>query len=202
MTVGSEIHPDYADEPLEVGARNLAVAARVGAAAQAFFFVAFFFAFFYLRALDTNGRWNVHHLHPSRAYGIGVLVCVLVSVAATLFGAWSTRSGNANGWRVGAAVAVLAGLAAVVVQCVQYTNLGFGAGRRELRERLHRLDDPAHGQRARGRLLALDSPRRKVSGRRGRTPELIRPSAEALALYWGVLGLIEVTAFVLLYVVA
>ena len=201
MTVGTEIHPDYADEPLEVGERNLAVAARIGAAAQAFFFVAFFFAFFYLRALDTNGRWNVHHLHPSRAYGIGVLVCVLVSVAATLFAARSTRSGNASGWRVGAAVAVLAGLAAVVVQCVQYTNLGFGAG------------DGSFASVFVGWTILLTVNVLAVVywlwillaeslGRVGRTPELIRPSAEALALYWSVLGLIEVTAFVLLYVVA
>jgi heme/copper-type cytochrome/quinol oxidase subunit 3 len=130
-----------------------------------------------------------------------VLVCVLVSVAATLFGARSIRSGNASGWRVGASVAVLAGLAAVVVQLVQYTNLGFGAG------------DGSFASVFVGWTVLLTVNVLAVVywlwillaeslGRVGRTPELIRPSAEALALYWSVLAVIEVTAFILLYVVA
>jgi heme/copper-type cytochrome/quinol oxidase subunit 3 len=96
---------------------------------------------------------------------------------------------------------VLAGLAAVVVQLVQYTNLGFGAG------------DGSFASVFVGWTVLLTVNVLAVVywlwillaeslGRVGRTPELIRPSAEALALYWSVLGVIEVTAFILLYVVA
>src|SRR5438876_9333327 len=65
-------------------ARNIKVASRIWAASQAFFFVAFFFAFLYLRALNTNGLWRgwlPHHPTPSLAYGVAILICVLASAA-------------------------------------------------------------------------------------------------------------------------
>src|SRR2546422_11683133 len=108
---GAEIHPDYALEHVGVGERNLAIATRLAAAGQAFFFVAFLFAFFYLRALNTAGRWNLHHLHPSRAYGIAILVCVLGSVGGTWLAAWSARASNPQLWRVGSGGAILLALA-------------------------------------------------------------------------------------------
>jgi hypothetical protein len=95
MTSGTEVRPEYAFEDVAVGDRNLIVATRLGAAAQAFFFVSFLFAFFYLRALNTDGRWNHHDLQPSRAYGTAILVCVLGSVAGTGCG------GSACWWRSG-----------------------------------------------------------------------------------------------------
>ena len=45
-------------EPPELIARNLYVGARIWAASVAFFFIAFLFAFFYLRALNSNGIWS------------------------------------------------------------------------------------------------------------------------------------------------
>src|SRR5437899_11124880 len=65
-------------------ARNIKVASRIWAASQAFFFVAFFFAFLYLRALNTNGIWRGwphHHPHPSLAFGIAILICVVGGAA-------------------------------------------------------------------------------------------------------------------------
>ena len=56
MSSGADIHPEYALEDVAIGARNALIMARLGAAAQAFFFVAFLFAFFYLRALNGHGR--------------------------------------------------------------------------------------------------------------------------------------------------
>src|SRR5438045_2663841 len=68
-------------EPIEVSERNLAVAGRLAGAAAAFFFVAFLFAFFYLRALNSDGNWNQHHLQPPWGWGVAVLV-----------GAWRGRT--------------------------------------------------------------------------------------------------------------
>ena len=48
--------PYVADpDEAELLVRNVRVGSRIWAAAQAFFFMAFLFAFFYLRALNSNG---------------------------------------------------------------------------------------------------------------------------------------------------
>ena len=201
MAGGVEIHPDYALEETTVSERNLAIATRLGAAAQAFFFVAFLFAFFYLRALNTDGRWNEHHVHPSRAYGVAILVCVLASIAASGLAAWSLRAPNAARWRAGSGAALLLALAAIGLQCAQYANLGFGPGDGSF---------PSVFVGWTGLLAVnvlavvywLTTLLAETLRPLGRSLELVRPSAEALALYWGVLGLIEVVSFILLNVVA
>src|SRR5438034_10285600 len=74
---------DDVEQP-DVLARNIRAGSRIWAASQAFFFLAFFFAFLYLRALNTNGLWRgwpPHHPTPSLAYGVAILICVLASAA-------------------------------------------------------------------------------------------------------------------------
>jgi heme/copper-type cytochrome/quinol oxidase subunit 3 len=200
MTAGADIRPDYAVEDFTIPARNIAVVSQLGAAAQAFFFVAFLFAFFYLRALNTAGRWNLHHLHPSRAYGVAILVCVIASVAATWAGARSTRTVNVPLWRAGLAAAILLALAAIGLQSAQYANLGFGPG------------DGSFASVFLGwtglylvNVLVvvywLTTLLTESFNRLGRPLELIRPTAEGLTLYWSVLGVVELAAFLLLYIV-
>jgi heme/copper-type cytochrome/quinol oxidase subunit 3 len=201
MTSGADIHPEWALEDVAIGARNVSIIAWLGAAGQAFFFVAFLFAFFYLRALNTNGRWNTHHVHPSRAYGVAILICVLASVGAATFAAWSSRTASAAGWRFGLGASILLVLAAIAVQAVQYVNLGFGPGDGSF---------PSVFVGWTGLLAAnflavaywLTSMLTETLRTGGRSLALLRPSAEALALYWAVLGLIELVAFILLYFVA
>jgi len=198
---GAEIHPDYALEDVEIGARNIAIAARLGAAGQAFFFVAFLFAFFYLRALNTNGRWNTHDVHPSRSYGVAILVCVLASVAACVLGAWSARSANPLVWRVGMGAAILLALAAIGLQSAQYANLGFGPGEGSFAS----VFVGWTGVIAVNILAVvywLTTLLAETLNPRGRSLPLLRASGEAAGVYWGTLALIELTAFILLYVVA
>jgi heme/copper-type cytochrome/quinol oxidase subunit 3 len=197
----AEIYPDYTREEFAVSARNIAAAAWLGAAGQAFFFVAFLFAFFYLRALNTNGRWNVHHIHPSRGYGVAILVCVLGSIAACGYGAWVTRSPNTLAWRLALGAAIVLALAAIGLQAAQYPNLSFGPGEGGFASvffgwtGLFALNVLAV-------VYWLVSMLAETLNPAGRTLELIRPTAESLTLYWGVLGLIEILAFILLYLVA
>src|SRR5437879_7473554 len=99
-------------EPGDLLARNIQVGSRVWAAAQAFFFLSFFFAFLYLRALNTNGLWRGwphHHPNPSTAFGIAILLCVLASAAAARASLFLSPAV----WRLGAAAALLLTLAAV-----------------------------------------------------------------------------------------
>ena len=54
VPLGVEIPP----EPPDVGARALYVAGRLLAGATTFFFLAFLFAYFYLRSLNEDGMWR------------------------------------------------------------------------------------------------------------------------------------------------
>jgi heme/copper-type cytochrome/quinol oxidase subunit 3 len=201
MASGTETRPEYAYESVEIGDRNLTVATRLGAAAQAFFFVSFLFAFFYLRALNTTGRWNHHDLQPSRAYGTVILVCVLGSVAGTWLAAWAGRKPDAGLWRIGMLVAIGLAVAAIVVQSVQYVNLGFGPGDGSFAAVFVGWTGLIAANIL-GVLYWLWTLFAETLNRRGRALELLRPSTEAVAVYWGTLGLIELVAFILLYFVA
>jgi heme/copper-type cytochrome/quinol oxidase subunit 3 len=115
---------DAVEQP-DLLARNIRVGSRIWAASQAFFFLAFFFAFLYLRALNTNGLWRgwpPHHPSPSIAFGIAILICVLGS-AAIARGAVLVAP---EMWRMTAWAALVLALAAVGLQCAQFSSLGFG----------------------------------------------------------------------------
>ncbi len=185
-------------EAPEVEAQVLKVGSYLLAAAVAFFFVAFLFAFLYLRALDNNGLWGGgkrgHHVHPALTAGIVILSCVLASVALAHIGKRAAQ------WRLPAGGAALAlGLVAVGVQCWQYTSLGFGPG------------DGGYASVylgwtgfftifALGALLWLEAIlasaiRSDVGGVK------LEADTASFALVWTMLGLVEIAAFVLLFVV-
>src|SRR5205807_6557596 len=105
-------------EPADLLANNIRTGSRLWAAAQAFFFLAFFFAFLYLRALNTSGLWRGwphHHPNPSIAFGVAILICVLGS-AAVARGALMVAPET---WRVTAWAALGLALAAVGLQSAQ-----------------------------------------------------------------------------------
>jgi hypothetical protein len=114
-------------EPPELERRIQSLSSILLAAGTAFFFIAFLFAFLYLRALNSNGLWGAgkphHHVHASLGLGIAILVCVLVGVAAARAAQLLPAL-----WRPAAGAALLLGLAAVALQCWQWAHLGFGPG--------------------------------------------------------------------------
>ncbi len=77
-------------EPPEVGARALSVASRLLAGASTFFFLAFLFAYFYLRSLNVDHMWRPAHVKPDQGLGVAFIVCLLLSIALT------TRGGAAD----------------------------------------------------------------------------------------------------------
>jgi heme/copper-type cytochrome/quinol oxidase subunit 3 len=190
-------------EAPELEARIISVGAYLGAAAVGFFFMTFLFAFFYLRALNTNGLWAGgkpgQHIHPALTVGIIVLVCVVASVALVRLALVGLRSGRIHAR--GAGIAALAlGLAAIAVQCWQYTDLGFG---------------PSEGGYASVYLgwtgffsivafavllwleMLLASSRPGGQMRPGR----LEADLASFSVVWTVLGIVEVFAFILLYLV-
>lgn len=111
-------------EPLELVERNLWAGVRLWVGADAFFFLGFVFAFFYLRALDSNGMFRDPHDHQSTAVGTAVLAATLVCTALVRYGVMRLRAGDDAGWRRAAAVALTLAVAAVVLQIVQYSQFG------------------------------------------------------------------------------
>jgi heme/copper-type cytochrome/quinol oxidase subunit 3 len=185
-------------EAPEVEVRVLKVGSYLLAAAVAFFFVAFLFAFLYLRALDNNGLWGGgkrgHHVHPALTAGIIILACVIASVALAQFGK------RAEQWRVQAGwFALVLGLVAVGVQCWQYTALGFGPG------------DGGYASVylgwtgfftifALGALLWLEAILASAA-RSGVGGLKLAADVAGFTLVWTMLGLVEIVAFILLFAV-
>jgi heme/copper-type cytochrome/quinol oxidase subunit 3 len=105
-------------EPTDTQPRNLWVSARLGAGAIAFFNLPFVFAYFYLRSVDTKAHWKIGPVHPSSAMGIAIVVAIALSAAVA-------RAGRARRVEAGA-LAIVLGLVAVALQCIEYTTVDFG----------------------------------------------------------------------------
>ena len=113
-------------EPPELLGRNLRAAGHLSAGATAFFFLAFVFAYFYLRSLNSAGLWRPKHVDPSLT--LGTLAAASVAVCAMLvrLGLADHRAGRRAEWRLKGSVALAAGIAAIVLQVVEWATQGFG----------------------------------------------------------------------------
>jgi heme/copper-type cytochrome/quinol oxidase subunit 3 len=121
VPAGVEIPP----EPPDVGARAMAVATRLLCGATTFFFLAFLFAYFYLRSIDADHMWHPAHVNPSQGLGVAFIVCILLSAALSIAAGRGMKA-ESKSWVTPAAGALVFGLAAVVLQCVEYTAQNFG----------------------------------------------------------------------------
>lgn len=121
VPLGTEIPP----EPPHVAARTLSEASRLLAGATAFFFLAFVFAYFYLRSLNVEHMWRPAHVHPEGALGGAMVGCVVASALVTFLAGRQMKRG-ARSWLALLAAGVVLGLAAVGLQCIEYTVQDFG----------------------------------------------------------------------------
>jgi heme/copper-type cytochrome/quinol oxidase subunit 3 len=121
VEAGTEIPP----EPADVGARALSVAARLLCGASTFFFLAFVFAYFYLRSLNQNHMWRPAHLKPDQALGAAFIACVVLSVLASTLAGRQMKAGS-RGWMGPAIAGVGLGAVAIALQCIEYTQQHFG----------------------------------------------------------------------------
>jgi heme/copper-type cytochrome/quinol oxidase subunit 3 len=109
----------------EVDARLARVGTWIWIVADVFFFVAWFFAFFYLRALNNNYDWlPAGTTHPTR--GIGAVIVLLVIASAGLYWAGArmivTQPATT---RLFFWLALAAGILCFGVQIYEFRNLGF-----------------------------------------------------------------------------
>jgi heme/copper-type cytochrome/quinol oxidase subunit 3 len=113
-------------EPPELMSRNLNSAAHLLASATAFFFLAFLFAYFYLRSLNNGNMWHPKHVDPSLTLGTLVMAFTVVSALLVRLGVLDHRAGRRPQWRLKGFLALAAGLTAVVLQFVEWVSSGFG----------------------------------------------------------------------------
>jgi hypothetical protein len=207
---------DYAlveAEPPELMGRNLIAAGHLLASATAFFFLGFVFAYFYLRSLNNDHLWRPKHVDPSLALGTAVMALCVVSAIVVRIGLVDHRAGRRSRWRLNGVLGLAAGVAAVVIQVVEWTTNGFG---------------PADGGYASvlfvvGTLFWLENllatairyrdasgvpAPGHASGDPGRAGHdiadplsLVRAGLEALSFYWAFLAGLGVLAWVVLYLV-
>jgi len=193
------------EDPKVLGA-NLAVGARLLASAVVFFFMAFVFAFFYLRALNTNHDFHPAHTNPPTGYGVAVLACVLGATIAFELARRTLTDGTGSPWRIGAVVAFALGLAAVAIQGIEYYNLPFGASDGGLASVFLGFT-AVFGIFWLGAVYWMETlwaqslRRPESAGDIAAPSDLLRPGTAACSVYLYVLVLAELFAFVLLYLV-
>jgi heme/copper-type cytochrome/quinol oxidase subunit 3 len=117
--VGGHIQP----EPPEWQPRAIWVGGRLLCGAISFFFASFVFAFFYLKALDMNHNWKIGNVVPDG--GIGIAIAALYLFSAVIYRLAARRPAGDS--MAAGTIAVLMGLAAVVLQFIEYIVLDFGA---------------------------------------------------------------------------
>ncbi len=102
---------------------------RLAMGGLSFLYGAFVFAYFYLRSINSNGRWEgAGFHHPNVAMGTVIIALVVVSAAVQTMVLQRIKAGSKQAWQAGALVALVLGLAAVALQIIQLLNLPFYPG--------------------------------------------------------------------------
>jgi heme/copper-type cytochrome/quinol oxidase subunit 3 len=184
----------------ELESRVVTVGAYLFSAGTVFFFVAFLFAFFYLRALNSNQMWagpNGKHVSVPTASGIAILVCVLVSVVLVRLALHDLRRSRRSSLYPLGLAALLLGLAAVAIQCWQYTDLAFGTEEGGYAS-VYLGWTGAFALFAFGAMIWLEM--LLATARRAPSPPIAEESSVAsFSIFWTTLGVVQVFAFILLF---
>jgi heme/copper-type cytochrome/quinol oxidase subunit 3 len=118
-------------EPHELLGRNLHAAAHLLASATAFFFVAFVFAYFYLRSLNNAGLWHPNHVNAPQVLGALVMAATVASAIVVHWAvpdvravADDVRRRTTWRWKCGAGLGL--GLLSLVLQVIAWSTVDFG----------------------------------------------------------------------------
>jgi heme/copper-type cytochrome/quinol oxidase subunit 3 len=102
---------------------------RLAIGGLTFLFGCFAFAYFYLRSLNSEGRWQGSgYVHPSLWMGTTIMLLAVVSAGVHYFVLQRIKAGRKRTWQVGGLLALAFGLAAVAMQIYQLVNLPFPPG--------------------------------------------------------------------------
>lgn len=102
---------------------------RLALGGLSFLFGAFVFAYFYLRSLDSAGRWQGSGYHPpSMLWGTVIMFLVLVGAGVHYAGLQQIKAGHKRLWQIAGLIALFMGLASVGLQIAELLYLPFWPG--------------------------------------------------------------------------
>ena len=102
---------------------------RLAVGGLCFLFGSFVFAYFYLRSINSSGRWMGSGYHaPSMVYGTVIMIAVLLSAGIHYAALQQAKAGKKRLWQIGAVTALLLGVAAIVLQILELLFLPFWPG--------------------------------------------------------------------------
>jgi heme/copper-type cytochrome/quinol oxidase subunit 3 len=102
---------------------------RLAVGGLCFLFGSFVFAYFYLRSLNSSGKWLGPGYHPpSMIYGTVIMIAVLLSAGIHYAALQQIKGGSKRLWQIGAATALVLGVGAVVLQILELLFLPFWPG--------------------------------------------------------------------------
>src|SRR6266478_5110363 len=102
---------------------------RLAIGGLTFLFGAFLFAYFYLRSLNSEGRWQGDgFIAPSLWIGTTIMLLAEVSAGVHYFGLQRIKAGRKSTWQINGLIALGLGLAAVSFQVYQLIDLPFKPG--------------------------------------------------------------------------
>jgi heme/copper-type cytochrome/quinol oxidase subunit 3 len=102
---------------------------RLAIGGLAFLFGAFIFAYFYLRSLNSAGRWQGSGFHPpSLIWGTVIMLLVLVSAGIHYAGLQQIKAGHKRLWQIAGLIALVMGVVAVALQISELEFLPFWPG--------------------------------------------------------------------------
>ena len=113
----------------EAGLNAAWTASRLAIGGLCFLFGSFMFAYFYLRSLNSSGKWLGPGYHPpSILMGSVIMAVVLVSAGIHYAALQQIKAGNKQLWVIGAMTALILGVGAVVLQILELLYLPFWPG--------------------------------------------------------------------------
>ena len=102
---------------------------RLALGGLSFLFGAFAFTYFYLRSIDSEGRWHGSgYLPPNRVLGTVIMLAVLVSAGVQYAGLQRIKAGSKKLWQIGGLIALALGVGAVTLQILELLFLPFWPG--------------------------------------------------------------------------
>ncbi len=102
---------------------------RLAMGGLSFLYGSFVFAYFYLRSLNSSGRWHGLAWHrPNVAMGTIIIALIVVSAIVQTVVLQRIKAGNKKSWQSGALVALVLGLASVALMILQLLFLPFWPG--------------------------------------------------------------------------
>ena len=113
----------------EAGLNAAWTATRLAIGGLCFLFGSFVFAYFYLRSINASGRWLGSGYHPpSMLMGTIIMAAVLASAGVQYAALQQIKAGRKGLWQIGALIALVLGVGAVILQILDLLYLPFWPG--------------------------------------------------------------------------